>query len=628
MTVLKKQKLWFFLFLFGFFSAAWFVQQQLFLNWDVSWLMLAADRLLTGGTYVQDFFESNPPLILYLYLLPLIGSQWFSVNTALMLQLYVFLLVCCSLYLSFKPLKMLLSDEGPFQMRLFFLASAAIMLVLPGYDFGEREHLLIILTLPYLFLAVCRLENKTPQVDHAMMIGVFAGLGFCIKPHFLLTPLLIEAYFMAYKKSVLTWLRTETMIMGSVALIYLIMTLVCFPDYITFIIPFVLRVYSYAEALPWRLVLTGPTFLFCCLAFMLYPGLGRRGCYKNWTRILLLALLGFLSAYLLQRNLHYYHIYPALSLAILLWVFYFGLLTQRINLNAHDYFNMLLILAYLFFVNKSIWTALVFHPQGFFCYFGTVFLILLYRFQTHKNIFKVLACVLVIVLVSLYGSFLAERTIWHSHAFEITMLILMSLYLLFIGRLERSLAPRRNASLICNRLFITLLSVFVFAYPAYLVVLRYDFGLNFKTGLALNLGPFAQASRQPLKVYLFDSIMASAFINLHSPQIAFVSRFPLLWPVAGLANQAEQFKNPAALAQMRKDKQLVMDMIVADLKKNRPDLIFVDVSVSKQEFKVKNFDYLKYFMEDEGFRVAWLPYHYLMTLENQGHYKMKVYKRT
>ncbi|HSW71232.1 MAG TPA: hypothetical protein VLH77_04560, partial [Gammaproteobacteria bacterium] len=224
--------------------------------------------------------------------------------------------------------------------------------------------------------------------------------------------------------------------------------------------------------------------------------------------------------------------------------------------------------------------------------------------------------------------FLAERTIWHSHAFEITMLILMSLYLLFIGRLERSLAPRRNASLICNRLFITLLSVFVFAYPAYLVVLRYDFGLNFKTGLALNLGPFAQASRQPLKVYLFDSIMASAFINLHSPQIAFVSRFPLLWPVAGLANQAEQFKNPAALAQMRKDKQLVMDMIVADLKKNRPDLIFVDVSVSKQEFKVKNFDYLKYFMEDEGFRVAWLPYHYLMTLENQGHYKMKVYKRT
>src|SRR3990167_10746289 len=97
----KVQSIYFSLIIVGIYFSAWMIQAHLLLNWDVSWLMLETGRLLRGGKYVTDFFEINPPLILYLYIPPVILNKIFSINIILALRLYIFFLTSGSLYFCF-----------------------------------------------------------------------------------------------------------------------------------------------------------------------------------------------------------------------------------------------------------------------------------------------------------------------------------------------------------------------------------------------------------------------------------------------------------------------------------------------------------------------------------------------
>ena len=58
------------------------IQLTIFLNFDVTYLTHAAKLLLEGGTYTHGFFETNPPLILFLYMPPLFLSEATSISIA------------------------------------------------------------------------------------------------------------------------------------------------------------------------------------------------------------------------------------------------------------------------------------------------------------------------------------------------------------------------------------------------------------------------------------------------------------------------------------------------------------------------------------------------------------------
>ena len=68
------------------------------------------------------------------------------------------------------------------------------LLGLPGaFVFGEREHILVILFLPYFLLSCCRLVEVNPSRSMSLLIGAGASLGVALKPHFLLPWLMLEA---------------------------------------------------------------------------------------------------------------------------------------------------------------------------------------------------------------------------------------------------------------------------------------------------------------------------------------------------------------------------------------------------------------------------------------------------
>ncbi len=79
----------------------------------------------------------------------------------------------------------------PSRATLHFLAFIYIsaVAVMPARDFGQRDHLLTLLLLPYLCAAALRLQNLPVSIPLATISGILALLGLALKPHQLLIPL-------------------------------------------------------------------------------------------------------------------------------------------------------------------------------------------------------------------------------------------------------------------------------------------------------------------------------------------------------------------------------------------------------------------------------------------------------
>ncbi|WP_235602849.1 hypothetical protein, partial [Piscirickettsia litoralis] len=174
------------------------IQLHIILSNDVIWLMTATARLLSGGSYVQDFFETNPPLILYLYTPAYLLKQYLAIPEEYAVYILTFSIGIISLALS-KPSIRKIFHGDTVSESILVLSLVVIYFMLPSYAFAEREHLMIMLVMPYVIsLAVDYYsEKKTVRI----FIGVCAGLGFCLKPYFIFAPVIFELYlFLKYRK--------------------------------------------------------------------------------------------------------------------------------------------------------------------------------------------------------------------------------------------------------------------------------------------------------------------------------------------------------------------------------------------------------------------------------------------
>lgn len=307
------------------YLSAWFIQDQLFLNWDISMLLDATQKLLNGGTYVDDFFNPNPPMIYYLYLPPTIVSHFFALNIIYVFRFYIFSLASLSLFICSLFTVRIFIREHRFLAYHFILIMAGIFLLSAFFEFGQREHLFMMLAMPYLLLVAYRLQppsrNNLPQAGEKIIplfIGLYAGLGFALKPYFLCTPLLVELWYIYYKKNVLAWMRPEILSMLALFCVYAITTFIFFPDYIFVIVPYMMRYYYQSISLPWHMIIFSKITLFCAFTLFVFFLQYKENPYKILCTILILALMSFLLIYVLQRTEFIYHKIPVLSLVILI----------------------------------------------------------------------------------------------------------------------------------------------------------------------------------------------------------------------------------------------------------------------------------------------------------------------
>jgi hypothetical protein len=280
-------------------------------NTDVSWLLTVNDRILAGATPYKDIVEVNPPASILLYSIPSLTAHWLSIRAEIAVVLFVSLLIGATLAYARRILSRY--DLGGADRAGFLFVAAITLAVLPFDEMAQREHFATIFALPYALIGMARIAGKRVAPSDAFSSGLLMGLCVAIKPHFALCVLFVSAFAAWRRREILAFFRIENLAAFAVALVYLLASLVFFPNFFSDILPMGRDLY-----LPIRL---GPIELVAHIAPALVAPLLLCWIFRNrddrGAPALLMMGAGFLAAYFVQGKGWIYHAYPALVFALL-----------------------------------------------------------------------------------------------------------------------------------------------------------------------------------------------------------------------------------------------------------------------------------------------------------------------
>ena len=154
-----------------------FIQSWRIIAPDVSFLAWTARQVMGPAVFGVDIYEVNPPLAFMLYTPAAVLSSLLGYDLAI--KLWVTALGCLSVAMFWQ------TCDAALRLPLTITLALFVALVLPE-EFAQREQIAFMLTAPYV-AGPCRHRAG------AILIGVMAGVGFAIKPYFLVPLVLVFA---------------------------------------------------------------------------------------------------------------------------------------------------------------------------------------------------------------------------------------------------------------------------------------------------------------------------------------------------------------------------------------------------------------------------------------------------
>jgi len=296
------------------------------IRWDdQSFAFYVAPRLLDGyRLYSPDIMELQPPLIFWLTMMPALLARSINITTQTAYVFCLAALVCACVLWSVG-----LSVASRRVPRRLFQAGLAILLMyvlflLPSlywrggggirYDFGQREHLMTVLVLPYLFSVARRIESREMGRLEAVLAGLAAALGFSLKPQYIFIAACVEAIAVIKTSGLRNLVRPELLALLSGGLLYGLSIWLFTPEYLTVAAPFFAQAYGdFAYKTLAELIYQPTTFAMGAIAAALIW----RGRDETQALIFLLGSIGAFVAFVLQHKGWSDHLLPAQILLVL-----------------------------------------------------------------------------------------------------------------------------------------------------------------------------------------------------------------------------------------------------------------------------------------------------------------------
>lgn len=316
------QNVW--IYLVGIFVIGIVFQSNLFMCCDAAWLIHAARELLAGGTYFNNFFEVNPPMSIYIYLPVIFIAQLTHLSLLISFYIYIFSFAIGSFIFCNSLINQIL-PQSPWIMRNGIkIALALSYVILPIKAFGQREHIMIMLIMPYIFALQLNIDGIKITTWQKILIGLMAGIGFCIKPFFFFVFACYEIYLAFRTRSWVQLLRLETLIILLLTILYLISIWTITPDYISKVLPIVSPIYYYLISSSFSTLVSQTVLFFWLFNMIGYIFIRKISTQKTLLDLFAIASNGFLIVYFIQRITWYYHIYPMLVFSGLLSMLLFA----------------------------------------------------------------------------------------------------------------------------------------------------------------------------------------------------------------------------------------------------------------------------------------------------------------
>jgi Dolichyl-phosphate-mannose-protein mannosyltransferase len=303
---------------------------------DQLWGLYVARHVLDGShLYGPEFMESNPPLIIWLSVVPVALGHLTHIPAPAVGKTLVLLLEALVATVCLRQLRRILPVNAA-QVAALAFAFVTLFNVVPARDLGQRDYLLTLLCLPYLLAAVRTAKNlgdklgsTDPRITSILkytLIGLAAGLGLALKPHQAILPIAIELYLIYRSRSLRTLLRPEPFAILATAIGYLAAIRHFTPDYLTTLLPILRDTYWAVGSLTFPQLLWQAIELHILAALAFYL-------HFKWRRystpyylfpipsLLLTAGTASTLAYYLQGTGWYYQQLPAITFCALALVF-------------------------------------------------------------------------------------------------------------------------------------------------------------------------------------------------------------------------------------------------------------------------------------------------------------------
>ncbi len=324
-----------------FIVMPWFsIQSQYLVNGNISWLLMAAERLLNGQSLSQHIYEPNPPLSILVY----IPHVLFAKALGLLLPVGSFYLTSIFVMISvlvvsliIKKFEFLSSSEK----KAFILGYIVSITLITTLFFSEREHFIIITLIPFI-LCQYALTNRI-NIHKALLVPVIiiGAVFILIKPHYGIIPAALLIHRMIKQKRFNIFFDIDFIALTTASLIYVAIIFVFFNDYINVILPDVLTLYitskqpdTALESIKIHIIINISLFFF---------ELFREDLSKNKKGLLLLlyssALLSFIP-YFVQMKGFYNHIIP-------IYAFFICAVTLSVSFRVSKYLKNYKILHFI-----------------------------------------------------------------------------------------------------------------------------------------------------------------------------------------------------------------------------------------------------------------------------------------
>jgi hypothetical protein len=265
------------------------MQGSALLNHDVAWFAWGAREWLRGAVIGRDIVDPNFPLAFLIYLPAAVFAG--PLGLGLAVKAWLLLVVAAIMVLAWQ-------DVASTRRTAVFGTLAVFVIAALPREFAQRDQFAMLLVFPYV----------VPAVRHgwrAIVIGILAGIGFAIKPHFLIVWLLLEFNRRLF--------RAEQMALVCTGAIYALSLATIFPEFTFGLLPSTLEFYgafNRADSAAHVLLYAVLPIVFGSLT--LWLAVRER---DDLAKSLALAALGFAIAGALQMKFYAYHLLPAWGFA-------------------------------------------------------------------------------------------------------------------------------------------------------------------------------------------------------------------------------------------------------------------------------------------------------------------------
>lgn len=300
-----------------FFGFGLITQLTLPIADDTAWYLVTAGALLDGGRlYDTIYLDMNTPIPVAIAVPSVFLSRLVGLSAESLFVLFTFALIMLSSGLLWSILR--LDPAPPLQLRRgLLLAAVLVCTVSPARDFTQREHIMLVLALPYFVLLARRAGGLSDAGWFAPLVGLLAAVGFAIKPHYLVIPAALELYLLFRCRRWTGFLRQETISLAAVVALLAVAILWLTPEYLEKIIPFAMVVYEQGHRVAPGAVLWRPESAMLLIVVMLHLSTRRRQAVPAYVDVLVLASICFYALFVAQMKGWSYHVYPAVGSMIL-----------------------------------------------------------------------------------------------------------------------------------------------------------------------------------------------------------------------------------------------------------------------------------------------------------------------